>query len=102
MKLRDIYKTEEVVLAVLQESIEARKDDRYLISCVIEKIRPYITNQSMKYVFEHYKELKLPAFSTITRCRRKLQKRYPELKDTETAEARFEETMIYEQYAIGG
>lgn len=102
MKIDDIYKLEEVVLAVLEESELARKDDAYLIACVIEKIRPYITNRSITYVLKHAKEFELPSFESITRCRRKLQQRNPELRDSKTAEARFEETVVYENYAIGG
>ena len=102
MKIDDIYKLEEVVLAVLEESELARKDDAYMIACVIEKIRPYITNRSVSYVLTHAKELQLPPFESITRCRRKLQQRNPELRDNKTADARFEETSEYQKYAIGG
>lgn len=102
MKIDEIYKLEEVVLAVLEESEFARKDDAYLIACVIEKIRPYITNQSITYVLKHAKELELPSFESITRCRRKIQQRNSQLRDAKTADARYEETVEYQKYAIGG
>ena len=102
MKTEDLYKLEDVVIAVLQESQLARKDDFHLIACVLEKIRPYVTSKSITYVLKNAKELKIPSFESITRARRKVQERYPDLKDTETAEARFEKTTEYVQYAIGG
>ena len=102
MKTEQIYKLEEVVIAILEESIQARKDDFYLIACFLEKVRPYVSNQSITYVLKHAKELEIPPFESITRCRRKVQERYPELKDTKTAEARFEQTTEYEKYALGG
>lgn len=102
MKTEDLYRLEEVVIAVLQESQMSRQDDFYLIACVLEKIRPYVTNKSMEYVLNHAKELNLPSFESITRARRKAQERYPELKDVKIADMRYEETAQYKQYAIWG
>lgn len=43
---------------------------------------------------------KASGFAGVERCRRKLQERYPELKDTKTAEKRFELMQEYENYAL--
>lgn len=39
-------------------------------------------------------------FESIRRCRQRIQAKRPELKDTKTADARYEEQNEYERYAL--
>lgn len=96
MKIRTL---EPVVEEVLKTNESARKDDFILIEKVIEKlgINPEI---SFKSILLFHNELNVPSFETITRCRRKLQEKYPELKDEETALFREEKVEDFVQYAL--
>ena len=105
---------EPLVKEILKEDMEARKNDHYLLYEVYAKLLdkhdlnvPY--NQSDIFYdmfigyFLNYKEHKLPTFESVSRCRRKLQAEYEELRPSEEVqEARLNETSEYIDYAIGG
>ena len=96
MKIRTV---EPYVLEVLTTNKQSRKDDFILIECVIEKMVG-ITDLSFKTIMLNHKELNIPSFETITRCRRKLQETNPELVDEETEQYREEKIDEYIQYAL--
>lgn len=78
---KEIRKTNEIVKELLEKDIYTRKSDTYLILEVLRElgIKVYIP----------YKDLKdLPSFETITRTRRDLQKKFPDLVDKETQRKR--------------
>lgn len=77
---------------------KACRGDNFIL--YLEVLKKYIdTNLSLKDVFLHHKELGIPALETITRCRRKLQERNPELRANE--EVRKQEEKYYVDYALG-
>lgn len=105
---------EPVVKEILEGVPDARKDDHYLIYIVYARlldkhdlIVPYeesdIFGEMFVDYFMNYKEYKLPCFESVSRCRRKLQATYEELKPAkEVQDARLNETAEYIDYAIGG
>lgn len=96
-----IEKTEVYVKKALEKRPETRDDDNLLYLDVIEQINPALTNVNFKLNFATAKSQKLPAYETITRCRRKLQEQYPELAETEEArKAREEQQMNMFAYAM--
>lgn len=83
--LGELKRIEDRVERLLEEYPEARKDDWVLYGAYLEDytgVRKDITFGEI--VLEH-KGLKLPSFASITRARRKVQARRPDLKDTKTA-----------------
>lgn len=90
-----------IVKDVLSINKYARDDDFVLVLEVYRKMRFLAPTMAMEDVFERHKELGLPSFESITRCRRKLQKECPELRASEYArKIRKEEEMAYrEEYS---
>ena len=66
----------------------------------LEVLKKFIdTDLSLKDVFLHHRELGIPALETITRCRRKLQEKNPELRDEAVAKVREQEQENYIDYS---
>ena len=95
MKLRDL---EPRVLRVLVDIPETRKDDFLLIKYVLDDV--VSTEISFGSIMLNHKELGIPSFESITRCRRKLQEKNPELVDIPTLAIREEKFEEYKQYAL--
>ena len=90
---------ENIVLQVLENSPLARQDDYVLMWLVTNIFNPDLQNQRFGDVLYHHKENKLPNWETVTRCRRKLQEKFPYLKDGKTAAIREQEQEKYIEYA---
>ena len=77
---------------------ETRKDNFILYIEVLGRfIDPKI---SLQEAFLNHKLLGLPELETITRCRRKLQEKNPELRDKEAVSVREKEQEEYRDYAM--
>lgn len=98
--MNKLYKVEDIVYQVLKEVPEARKDDFVLVAEVYNRIQPLINNVSFNRVMLAHKELGLPYFEGVSRCRRRLQSIFEELRPSqEVQEARDEEQLVYREYA---
>ncbi len=98
--MKKFFDTEKKVKEILEKYPATRKDDWFLLMTYWHLHAPAGVNYVEYY--HHPWKYNAPSYKNIERCRRKLQSKYPELKDESTADARFEETMKYEQYAING
>lgn len=88
---------EPLVEEALITNRETRKDNFILY---IEVLKHFINPQmSLENVFLNHKALGIPSLESITRCRRKLQEKNPDLKDAETALIRSMEEEHYKDYA---
>ena len=84
-----IKHTKKIVLEVLEENKHARKDDFRLYAEVLRKMNIDIKRWSLGFFLYTAKEFfKAPAFESVSRARRLVQKKRPDLVDAETAEAR--------------
>jgi len=93
-----ISKVQKKVHEALLERPETRVDDYIL---VLEVYKNYISPEmSLKTILEHHIELGLPSFASIVRCRRKLQRKYPELVNETMADIREGEREEYRAYAL--
>lgn len=93
-----ISNVQPLVLKALIDKPETRADD-YLL--VLEVYKHFICeDMSIKAVLEHHIELGLPSFASIARCRRKLQKKYPETVSKAAAEMRAKEEEEFIAYAL--
>ena len=99
-----LSKLEPVVKMVLEEFEETRSDDFKLIYSVYRELDFAHTTRELFYeIMMNHDLYKLPPFESITRCRRKLQKEYEELRPKkEVQDARLNETSEYISYAING
>lgn len=90
---------EKVVLEVLESSKSARQDDYVLMWLVCEKICPAVNEVRFAEAMFHHKKHKMPNWETVTRCRRKIQEKRPDLIENETKRLRKEEERVYREYA---
>ena len=98
MKVRKLRNLEKVVEKILRKSELAREDDCYLILEVVREMFPFEAGKTFAQVMFGAKSKGI-SFESITRCRRKIQKKYPELRDNEVAEIRNEEQEEYKKFA---
>ncbi len=93
-----IKKVQPLVYNALVDHPETRADDYML---VLEVYKNFISvDMSLKTILEHHIELGLPSFASIARCRRKLQRKYPELVNKTAADIRAKEEREYKGYAL--
>ena len=95
MKLKVL---ENIVRECLEKYPSSRKDDFILVEMVMGKF--INTDMSFKSMCLAHKELGIPSFESITRCRRKLQADNPDLYDDETMILREDEEGKFRQYAL--
>lgn len=89
---------EKIVEEILEREELARRDDCYLILQVISKLYPKEIGEKFATVMFGAKSKGI-SFESITRCRRKIQEKRPELKDIETALARENKQKEYIKYS---
>jgi hypothetical protein len=97
--LKRLYKLEDEITEILEKNPITRTDDHLLYVAYWNKKAPCV---SFLDFWKKPKKYGGSSFSAVERCRRKIQERRPELKDSKVAEYRNELTLDYEQYAIGG
>ena len=98
MKIAKLRNLEKTVEDILRKDKLARTDDCYLILEVVRKLYPFEVGKTFADVMFNAK-YKGISFESITRARRKVQKKYPELKDEEVAEIRDIEQEEYREYS---
>jgi len=92
-----IYEVQPIVFEALTNDPSTRGDNFLLYIAVLKKfIDP---KMSLESVFANHKTLGIPSLETITRCRRKLQERYPELRDAEADNVRATDEQEFVEYA---
>lgn len=97
--LEKLSKTENVVYQILKEKPETREDDFKLIYEVYTTLNNTVNYLKFDIVMNDHKRFGLPSFHTISRTRRKLFERYPELKLKGITEQRKEAEEEYKEYA---
>ena len=90
---------ETIVLEVLENSPKAREDDYVLMWLVCQKIKPEICEKPFADVMYHHKAMELPNWESVTRARRKVQEKRPDLVSPEKAKKRRKEEETYREYA---
>lgn len=99
MKKEKLKNLEKIVEEIIRNDKLAREDDCYLILKVVEKVYPNEVGKTFADVMFNAK-LKGINFESITRARRKLQEKYPELKEAEITQIRDKEQEAYIEYAL--
>lgn len=101
MKLARLINIESITKKILEEDELARKDDCYLILRVVQLMYPNDACKSFETVMRNAKYNGI-SFESITRARRKVQNKYPELKNREVSDLRNEEQVEYKQFSKEG
>lgn len=99
--MKKIKTIEDNVRYVLEKYPQTRGDDFQLVGTVWITGYGLYAALSWTHVFGCHKELGLPSWGSITRARRKLQEKNPELRaDKEVEEIRMNEQAEYIGYAL--
>ena len=94
-----IKNTAKIVKKILQEQPETRGND-YLLWLEVIKGEGNYSQMTVSDFLEWAKVMKIPCFETVSRARRKLQAKYPELRATKPVqEARAEKEVEYIEFA---
>lgn len=93
-----LNKIKNIVLRVLENNTEARKDDFVLFSLVCDEMG-IPSNFDLRTMLNNHRLFGLPSWESVSRARRKIQAEQPELKDAEMAEIRQEEIKEYKEFA---
>lgn len=88
-----------IVLETLKENPITRGDDFLLIYCVYKKINKDVTTMDFSEVMINHKKHGLPSFHTVSRARRKLFEKYPELRPFTVTKGRKELEKEYVTYS---
>ena len=97
--MKKIKEVQNIVQLMLETQPETRSSDDKLLVKVFGYINQDCLTLPFCVVLANRKNLGLPSVKTIDRCRRKLQRAYPELKaNKEVEEFREELEFKYEQY----
>lgn len=96
MKLQTM---EKIVLEILEKSPAARTDDYVLMWLVCNKTKPELCEKPFADVLYHHNSLGLPNWETVTRCRRKIQQKRPDLVVPATSRKRRKKEEEYIEYA---
>lgn len=99
-KEKEIKKTHTLVKEILIKSPKARNSDAYLYYKVIEKLNRGSSNKPFKEVLFNLEEMGLPLYDTVTRARRKIQEKNPELQgDERVTKRRKENEEVFKEYS---
>ena len=102
--LKELNRVSKIVKKVLIDDTRARNSDARLYRKVIYQIGMNkgidVGAMSVTYYLEHMKQLGFPAFETISRARRKIQAKHPELAGDDDVVAHREiNEQVYREYA---
>lgn len=101
MTANKLRKQEQVIKPILEQYPETRGDDFLLYAEVIRECRPDLANLSVIGFLLAHKDLCCPSYDSVTRVRRRLQSKYPELCSDKVKEKRARQEAEYRAYAKG-
>ncbi len=96
--MQKLIKVEEVVEQILRQDKYSRNNDVYLILKYITKVYPYEVGKKFEEAMTNVSKKGL-SFESITRARRKIQNKYPELKKDKVANFRDKKQKEYIAYS---
>ena len=96
--MQKLIKVEEVVEQILRQDKYSRNNDIYLILKYITKVYPYEVGKRFEEAMTKVRKKGL-SFESITRARRKIQNKYPELKNDKVANFRDKKQKEYIAYS---
>ncbi|MBR4859334.1 MAG: hypothetical protein IKU08_09155 [Clostridia bacterium] len=101
MTKNDLKTVEARIYNLLFENSKLRGDDYLLYAEYINRYFPRLLNQPLHEALTKHFERGLPSFEGVTRARRKVQRKYPELCSERAVAARAQQEAAYLEYARG-
>lgn len=101
--LKDFKTLEQQVEAILWDYPTTRQDDMFLYYVYCRKKVAKLDSKEFLHLFvvkAARTEHKIKSYGSVSRARRKIQAKKPELKDLTTTKTRKEQENIYRKYAI--
>ena len=99
MTKNDLKTVEARVYNLLFENSKLRGDDYLLYCAYLNRYTPRLLDQPLHEALTKHFERGLPSFEGVTRARRKVQRKYPELSSERAAKGRAEQEAAYIEYA---
>ena len=93
-----LHTMEKIVLQILQEKPQSRKNDYLLWLYLCEVECPHLMNFPFWVVLQNH-SFELPNIKSVERARRKIQEKHPELKSFNTVINRRKEEELYKEYS---
>lgn len=88
-----------MVLEILQDVEAARSDDFLLYAEVLERFYPKLTMIPLHNFLVDHTGIGAPSYESITRVRRKVQRKYPEYESERAKKRRQKQESVYREYA---
>lgn len=98
--MQKLKKIEEVVERILEIRKDARESDDILYLYVCEYFRRGVSSMTLKNFLEIRSKTACPNFASVTRARRKVFEKRPELKPKKITELREDMEAVYIDYAL--
>ena len=98
--MEKLKKIEHIVEKVLEVNEEARKNNDILYICVCEHFNPDVSSQTLKHFLMTRNQTVYPAYESVTRARRKVFEKRPELKPEQVTRLREQMEGVYVDYAL--
>lgn len=99
MATSDLKTVEARVYNLLFENSKLRGDDYLLYAEYLNRYTPRLLDQPLHEALTKHFERGLPSFESVTRARRKIQRRHPELYSKRAAAGRAKQEAAYLEYA---
>lgn len=99
MTCEKLKKQEDIIRPILEQCPETRGDDFLLYAEVIKEYRPELAELRVIDFFVAHKDLYCPSYESVSRVRRRLQAKYPELLSDDAKAKRAKEEAQYLKYA---
>lgn len=101
-KEKELKETAKLVKVILENYPIARDSDQYLYLRVAKSLNPDSLERPFVEVMANLKELGLPCFETVRRCRQKVQEENPRLKGTQKVRSyRSINEEVFKEFARG-
>lgn len=97
-----LKKVENAVERILEEKQDARENDDILYLYVCETFNKNASSMTLKNFLTARSETSCPNFASVTRARRKVFEKRPELKPKKMTEVREDMENVYIDYALNG
>ena len=98
--MRKLINIEKIVENILEERIDARVNDDILYMHVCEHCHQGSSSMTMRNFWESRNIISCPSFASVTRARRKIFEKRPELKPPKVTELREKAMHDYIDYAL--
>ena len=89
------------VKEALEKYPKTRDDDMFLYGCILKVECPEVLHMEVRDMLHRHKELKVPSLESVTRCRRKIQEEFPQLKSKLNKTTEEEKYIQYSRENVG-